>query len=337
MQSFRWTRVPLTAALLGLGACRSGDLPSQPSATSPAPNTEAAATANSIISNTWASRPDMSSPRFGLATVAVGPVLYAIGGMSQYDSPFSLVEAYDTRAGTLGAWVPRRVLPNMLWDLNGAAVIDGKIYVQGGRDAMGLPSAALYVYTPSANSWSTKKPMPKPSFGGAMAAIGGKLYLITNPGDGTRSVLFRYTPETDQWYPLTQPPKNLKGAAIAAINGKLYAAGGYKSLGVFSSALLVYNVAKNTWTTKASMPVPRYYGAGRVVGGKLYVAGGASEPGSVTGRTDVYDPSTDTWTRKHDMPLPRMKAGGAVANGLLYVIGGLGPTGIRATTSMYIP
>jgi ABC-type uncharacterized transport system permease subunit len=33
------------------------------------------------------------------------------------------VEAYDTRAGTLGAWVPRTVLPNMLADLNGAAVI----------------------------------------------------------------------------------------------------------------------------------------------------------------------------------------------------------------------
>jgi hypothetical protein len=32
-----------------------------------------------------------------------------------------------------------------------------------------------------------------------------------------------------------------------------------------------------------------------------------------------------------------MSSGAAAANGLLFVIGGIGPTGIRATTSMYIP
>jgi len=327
---------PATVLLLGLGACESSDVPNEPSAV-PAPPMLADATASSIISNTWAARPDMSVPRFGLAAAAVGPVLYAIGGMSEYGSPYSLVEAYHTGAGALGAWVPRAVLPEMLADFNGAGVIDGRIYVQGGKDGMGMPTASLYVYNPGTNSWSTRKPMPKPGFGGGAAVIDGKLYVVTNPGDGTRSMLFRYTPGTDQWAVLAQPYKNLKGAVLGVINGKLYAAGGYKSLGQFSDALLVYNPAKNTWTSKASMPVPRYYGAGRVVGGKLYVAGGASQPGSVTGRTDAYDPSSNTWTRKKDMPVPRMKSGAAAVNGLLFVIGGLSSSAIRPTTSMYIP
>ena len=336
MKTLQWT-APVTVLLLGLAACDSGDIPSQPSEL-PAPPMQAAKTADiNFLSNTWAARPDMSVPRFGLATAAVGTVLYAIGGMSKYGSPFSLVEAYETKAGALGAWVPRTVLPNMLAHFNGAAVIDGKIYVPGGRDAMGIAAASLYVYTPGTNSWSSRKPMPKPGFGGGAVAIDGKLYVVTNPGDGTRSVLLRYTPATDQWAVLAQPYKNLKGAVLGVINGKLYAAGGYKSLGQFSDALLVYNPAKNTWTSKASMPVPRYYGAGRVVGGKLYVAGGASQVGSVTGRTDAYDPSTNTWTRRKDMPAPRMEAGAAVANGLLYVIGGLSSNGLHRTTSMYIP
>jgi N-acetylneuraminic acid mutarotase len=323
--------------LLGLAACDAGDIPSQPSEL-PAPPIQATKAADIIfVSNTWATRPDMSVRRFGLATAAVGTVLYAIGGMSEYEHPYSLVEAYETKAGALGAWVPRTVLPSMLAHFNGAAVIDGKIYVPGGKDAMGTPAASLFVYTPGTNSWTSRKPMPKPGFGGGAVAIDGKLYVVTNPGDGTRSVLFRYTPATDQWAVLAQPYKNLKGAVLGVINGKLYAAGGYKSMGQFSDALLVYDPAKNTWTSKASMPVPRYYGAGRVVGGKLYVAGGASQAGSVTGRTDAYDPSSNTWTRRKDMPGPRMEAGAAVANGLLYVIGGLGSSGIHRTTSMYIP
>ena len=275
--------------LLGLAACDASDIPSQPSEP-PAPPMQAPEAAAIIIgTNTWAARPDMSVRRFGLATAAVGSVLYAIGGMSEYGYPYSLVEAYETKAGALGAWVPRTVLPNMLAHFNGAAVINGKIYVPGGRDAMGTPAASLFVYTPGTNSWSSKKPMPKPGFGGGAVAIAGKLYVVTNPGDGTRSVLFRYTPATDQWAVLAQPYKNLKGAVLGVINGKLYAAGGASQVGSVTGRTDAYDPSTNTWTRRKDMPVPRTQAGAAVANGLLYVIGGLSSAG-IHRTTSMYIP-----------------------------------------------
>ncbi|MBA3259263.1 MAG: hypothetical protein H0T68_07360 [Gemmatimonadales bacterium] len=83
----------------------------------------------------------------------------------------------------------------------------------------------------------------------------------------------------------------------------LYAIGGRALTGGSLGKVQAYNVATNTWTTKASLPIAAYLtnGAG-VIGGKIYVSGGVTRDKFFRRELHVYDPATNAWTRKRDMP-----------------------------------
>src|SRR5215217_6167213 len=83
----------------------------------------------------------------------------------------------------------------------GAAVIDGKIYVVGGRPPRG---ADLAVYDPAADSWTVLPDMPTQRNHLAVGAIDGMLYVAGGRfGGGVGSqmtdVLEIYNPRTNTW------------------------------------------------------------------------------------------------------------------------------------------
>lgn len=324
-------------ALLGLGACASDTLPSAPETAEPGravPATDAA----SLTSDSWISRAAMPTARAGLVAATVNGLVYAMGGQDANGNPGSRVEMYNPDA-TLIAWSPKRPLPAPRAYPNGAAVIAGKIYLPGGKNAQGAPTKSLFVYNVTGDTWTTKAKMPVASFGGAAAAIDGKLYVLSTPelGDAAHSRLYRYDPSTNSWTERRSPPDNLYGGAIGVINGKLYVAGGLATKADPMGKLNVYNPATNGWTTKAEMPTARNWAVGRVIGGKLYVAGGVAASGA-SAKTEVYDPATNTWAARADMPAPRYAAAAAVAKGLLYVLGGTtGSTQAVRTNEAYVP
>jgi len=75
-----------------------------------------------------------------------------------------------------------------------------------------------------------------------------------------------------------------------------------------------------TWTTKSSMPTPRYGLGVGVIDGRLYAAGGYHD--APNGSLEVYDPVSDVWMSRPPMPTPRYGLGVGVINGLLYAVGG---------------
>jgi N-acetylneuraminic acid mutarotase len=74
---------------------------------------------------------------------------------------------------------------------------------------------------------------------------------------------------------------------------------------------------QNTWTSKSSMPTPRYRFGLAVLDGKIYAIGGIG-----LGVNEEYNPVTDTWTEKQAMPTPRSDFGIAVYRDKIYVMGG---------------
>ncbi|MHC4538325.1 MAG: Kelch repeat-containing protein [Planctomycetota bacterium] len=79
--------------------------------------------------DTWATKADMPTARYGLSTSVVGGIVYAIGGLSQDDSYLSTVEAYDPATDT---WVPMGdTMPTGRYSL-GTSVVDNSIYAIGG-------------------------------------------------------------------------------------------------------------------------------------------------------------------------------------------------------------
>ena len=125
---------------------------------------------------------------------------------------------------------------------------------------------------------------------------------------------------------------------LAAINGKLYAIGGntengyvpnsegnnYLAKGWITNANEEYDPENNSWTTKASMPTPRYAFAIATINDKIYCLGGIInwDSGAITytAVNEVYDPSTDTWETKTPLPIAMSGEANVIEN-KIYVVG----------------
>jgi N-acetylneuraminic acid mutarotase len=290
------------------------------------------------VTDNWSSRPAMPTRRAGLVTASVNGIIYAIGGNNSSGS-LATVEAYYPNSSLI-PWRTRAGMSQPLAHSNGAAVINGKIYVTGGYYLSNNERVAMKtnrVYDPAADTWTYRADIPRESYGGASAVINGKMYVYVTFGpDGNwDAALYRYDPATDSWTERARPPAVQQGAAVGVINGKMYLAGGFSGKLSPVATLTFYNPGTNTWRIKAPMPTARGGATGRAINGKLYVAGGSVGLSlEALGVTEMYDPATNSWSTRADMKTPRYAAGSAVVNGKLYVLGGYGG---NRTNEAYTP
>lgn len=336
--SYRAASLLGAVSLLGLAACQGDALSPEPALA------RSTLTVLSALSNSWATKAPMLTGRVGLVAATVDGTIYAIGGSaSAWDGNGPHLRTVEAYSKADNAWSSVAPLPSNRAYSNGAAVINGKIYVAGGLFRPPLvigkpsldpvPTKTLYVYDPAKNAWARKADMPVAGDHGMSAAINGKLYVVlSGSASKDRASLYRYDPGTDSWSQRASAPHSHGSGAAAAINGKLYVAGGGAGKTLFAD-LDVYDPATDSWTTKAAMPTPRFGAAGRAIGGKFYIAGGCC---NYSNRLELYDPATNTWVRKADLPTARAAAGVAVAGGVLHVIGGE-DQGVSAVTEAYTP
>lgn len=120
--------------------------------------------------------------------------------------------------------------------------------------------------------------------------------------------------------------------------GKLYAIGGYDRK-ANSSAVEVYDPARDSWTTAAPLPTPRDHLATATVAGKIYAIGGRVDGDYSRNLATVerYDPAIDWWMRDVDLPTARSGITAAVLEGKLYVMGGEGAVGTYQENEAYDP
>jgi N-acetylneuraminic acid mutarotase len=319
----------LPIALLLAAACGGEDPPTAPEAGAGSPSLETAG----FAPDTWIGRASMPTGRSGTTGAVVNGVVYVMGGMlSSADAPpTAKLEAYWPNSSSLVVWWPKAPMPGARGYTNGAAVINGKIYVSGGYradpDGNRIETNSLFRYDPVADTWSTRAGMPRPASGGATVAIDGKLYVYVayGPDHSGGAALYRYDPSTDKWAARAAPPAVRTGAAVTVLGGKMWIMGGRYGKGSPENDVLVYDPVGNTWSTsKRPMFVARVGAAARTIDGKIYVAGGHVGSVDVTPATEEYDPALDEWIPRSDMLTARSFAASAVVGGRLYVIGGSG-------------
>jgi hypothetical protein len=362
----------LTAMLalgsLAIAACNEDT--TAPSAAPASPSAEIQAAA----ANSWTIRTDMLTTRTNVAVATVKnaagqSIVYAIGGRNPNGVPLKTVSAYNVATNT---WTFRRALPVALAWTNGAAVINGKIYVSGGfSDYLAEHlSNALYMYDPATNTWTRKHDMPSvsgpyddPLYVGAQGVTGvinGQLYVITTcytsdapwpdmpesscyeNGKLVGPAFFRYNPVSDRWLALSSPSSafadtTMLSPFVGGVTGGKFYVFGTSWFDQISGRLAAYDPATNRWTRKNALGLARPGAAAAALGGRLYVIGGTRHNAGILDKTIAYDPATNRWTTRAPMPSARTDIAATVVqvNGQsrIEVIGGPAP----GNNLQYIP
>lgn len=128
------------------------------------------------------------------------------------------------------------------------------------------------------------------------------------------------SPLMNNWLRLADGTLGGPGGAIASANGKIYvlAIGGD-----YSKIARCYDIASNTWSSIADLPVAVTLGAAAVIGDKLYYHGGLVNE-VYTRSLYCYDIPTNTWSTKATGVVSSTGHSMAAVNGKLYVGSGRG-------------
>jgi len=212
----------------------------------------------------WKALAPMPTKRGSPVAAVVGDKIYVIGGATTPPGSsetavhprrphisLGTVEEYDPATNS---WRERRSMPTPR-NHTLAGVVNGKIYVIGGRVGAAFISA----------------------------------------GSSNVDVVEEYDPATDSWgAALAKMPSVRSAMAGGVYGGRIYVTGGEgqnAQMMYTFRALEAFDPASNTWTTLPSMPVSRHGLAGGVVGNRLHmVSGDVQSAGTgVHVHTDEHD------------------------------------------------
>ena len=284
----------------------------------------------------WDTLASMILGRNYVGAAAAGGKLYVVGGQTSFAGSIDDMDEYAPATNSWTSKAPSTLLRAHM----GAETIDGKIYVVGGAlNANGnTPTGALEVYDPATDTWALKNPMAMARSKVATGVVNGKLYVVGGAASGTTTAVMEvYEPTTNTWTTSTSSmPTSREGMRAVGLNGKLYVIGGYirGSTNANTGVVEIYDPVTNSWSTGASMLMPRETFAIGVIDGKIYAASG--QAGGVDQSTvisnastvEIYDPATDSWSMGPDIPTGRHGLVGEVIDNTLYTVGGGIPYGV---------
>src|SRR5688572_23930099 len=170
----------------------------------------------------WAPIADLPAERAAHSSVAVGGLLYVVGGVG---GDAAALRAYNPATNTWDAG--RAPLPTPREHLT-AAVVNNRIYVISGRWSAGNVGA-VEEYDPATNSWRARASIPTPRSGITSSVINGRIHVTAGEGHPSGMTLSShevYDPATDTWDTFSSMPTARHGLASGVANGRWYVIGG---------------------------------------------------------------------------------------------------------------
>lgn len=179
----------------------------------------------------------------------------------------------------------------------------GLIFVCGGGTHAGVAVTDLYVYNVGANTWATPTAMPGVRWKHCAAIYSGNMYVFGGADNGPGLVNNTYLLSLGggTWtQALAAMPTLRINPRCGVVGGKIYVIGGNTTTGSVAPTAVVecYDVAGNSWSTKAPMPIATSEGQ-IITSGNLiwYIGGQINNAGaySATRKTWIYDTASDVW------------------------------------------
>jgi N-acetylneuraminic acid mutarotase len=130
----------------------------------------------------WVAAPPMPEPRCHLTGVALGGLVYAVGGQFRHDTnpvDTASVHVFDP---VTNAWSSAPALPAPRSHAEpGAFVLDGRIHLAGGKCSLQQQFALsdVAIFDPATQRWSFGVPLPIPRYGVVLQPLGDRIYFAT--------------------------------------------------------------------------------------------------------------------------------------------------------------
>ena len=214
--------------------------------------------------------------------------LYMIGGQTTDTGAGNFSDGVFEYDPATREWRERSRMPTAR-GAGVAVVVDGKIYVAGGRPPRGADFA---VYDPRADSWRTLPDLPTQRNHLAGGALGGKVYIVGGRFEAgfqspQRDAVEAYNPETNTWSTRARMPKPRGGLNGVEAYGCLHVFGGEGNAGGPNGLYPdhdVYNPVTDSWTSLGPMPIPVHGVTGAAfLSGLIYLPGGGTSQGGSSG------------------------------------------------------
>lgn len=291
----------------------------------------------------------------------VGGDMLVYGGQDMTNKPMGIFWKLDTKSNQWTA-LPSNPVPV---HHGAAASIGNKFYVFGGfrlpdnGKSGWYPENKAWVFDMDKKTWSALPPMPTPRGALAAVAVGKKIYVSggakipagmdlpdgLTPGGAVEllGTLEVFDTETNTWTTLKPMSLPRNHHSVAYADGKIYAVGGRVgscySNGWSSNVSMneAYDIATNTWATRAPMPTARSGTGAEALAGKVHVLGGegwVEEFGGVFRAHEVYDPKSNSWTKVARMLTPRHGFATAQIGSKIYAVSGVNNAGGAGTLSV---
>lgn len=261
----------------------------------------------------WSEKAPTPTARSGFRNVAINGKVYVMGGFSG-GSRLGLVEEFDTSTQTwtnCGMPAPDNGCASMITARSGfgATVVDGIIYIFGGRSEPTTWINVVEAYDPANNIWTAKADMPTTRDGIGVVAIGTEIYLIGGTVFAALDDIEVYDTLADSWSVKSPIPTEYVAAdfAVSYLNGKIYLTGGYDyDASLISTKYLKkvveYDPVTEEWVSKAPMKTARSGHASLTLANKIYVFSGESSYCDATNIVEVYDADKNNWLLETEIP-----------------------------------
>jgi NHL repeat/Galactose oxidase, central domain/Kelch motif len=176
-------------------------------------------------------------------------------------------------------------------------LLDGRVLVTGGHDNAGNAIAPAEIFSAVTGTWSTAASNLTPRMDHAAARLrDGRVLVVGGASSfsscGPNATAEIYDPSSGEWSRTSDLPIATGSGAIAVTlrDSRVLAAGGGNRCGEIVKTAALFNPSTNTWSTTASMTVPRaFHSAVLLADGRVLVTGGAAA-------AEIYDPARAEWT-----------------------------------------
>jgi hypothetical protein len=227
-------------------------------------------------------------------------------------------------------------LPSARYRTTGAA-IGNDLYLLGGLDAAGHPSADVERIQPSASKVTLAGHLSTPTAGGAAVAYGSRILVFGGTASGALNLVQLFDPATGTTTQAGLLPRARSDAAATQVGNEIIVLGGFDGTAAVPDILATADGTSFHAVGKLTTPVRAP--AVAVVGTTVYVFGGVVTGGDYGGTfssaVQSYNITTGLSKVAGTLPTPLAHARATVLGDQVYVLGGWTPAGPSAAIQRF--